>query len=442
MKFQIQMTVFIALCNLNVFWAETMVSGTENPTPDRRRIERLLDLVQETAKEDTRLTTTPGDNWEAYQRNLDRETSVTQGLVTVGNLAIDPIVERIKRTKVIESYNNMKVFSAFVIILSEIGTPRADMTLQDLALNRNTFKNFSEKPLPVDLYKEWMKKSGGRKACRIFFVNDRGKPYGYALSALEGIELDRELFDKVCSFLERKTFTNTALQVLAADPSTHLTEEKVTAICHSLVEIEKQPNRNRATRDNMLKGISNKTDQYCIPHIDALVKIPGADSAIRNKIEQQPEGIARQCLRIALANRGDIPATREFLTAFLKDPEYRACVVLRIRAVEGFAKGGETRDLPFLRELAATDPFKEEWELAPDGPRWHKWGDEHINLYKEPAEYRGYYEAEKKRIPPERFRTTYRIREAAQKASQAIETRTGGDGKSVASKPESVERKE
>jgi hypothetical protein len=440
MKFWIQTTVFIALYSLNVFEAGTMASGAENPPPNRQRIERLLDLVQETAKEDTRLTTTQGDNREAYQRNLGRETSVTQDLVAVRDLAIDSIIERIKRTKVVESYNNMKVFSAFVIILAEIGTPRADKTLQDLALNRNTFRNFSEKPLPVEIFKEWMKKPGGRKACRIFFINDQGKPYAYALSAIEGIELNQELFDKVCSFLEKKAFMNTALRVLAAAPSTNLTEEKVAAICNSLGEIEKQPDRNRATRDNMLKAIFNKTDQYCIPHIDALVKMPGANSAIRTRIEQQTEGITRQCLRIALANRGDIPTTRESLSAFLKDPEYRACVVLRIRAVEGYSKGGEIQDLPFLRELATTDPFKEEWELAPDGPRWHKWGEEHINLYKEPAEYRRYYEAEKERIRPERFLTRYPIREAAKGAIQAIEARTENEGKSATPKPESGER--
>jgi hypothetical protein len=71
--------------------------------------------------------------------------------------------------------------------------------------------------------------------------------------------------------------------------------------------------------------------------------------------------------------------------------------------VEGYSKGGETQDLPFLRELAATDPFKEEQDFAPDGPRWHKWGDEHINLYMEPAEYQIYYEAAKELIPPKRF---------------------------------------
>ncbi len=413
MKFQIQMTVFIALYSLNVFEAGTMASGAENPTPDRQRIERLLAKAEEV-------------------QYISAQTSLTQAIVSLGDPVIDPLIERTKRT--LRSDQRRFIVPA-TIILSEMNTPRADNTLLDLAWGRNTFSKSEPESLATIKYIDIMKKRGNKDACRIFLVNDQGKSYGYALSAIEGIELDRELFDKVCSFLTRDNFRNDALRVLAADPSTNLTEEKVAAIYNSLVEIEKQPDRNRATRDNMLKGIFNTTDRYCVPHIDALVKIPGADSAIRTRIEQQPEGITRQCLRIALANRGDIPTTRESLSAFLKNPEYRACVVLRIRAVEGYSKGGETQDLPFLRELAATDPFKEEQDFAPDGPRWHKWGDEHINLYMEPAEYQIYYEAAKELIPPKRFRTTYQIREAAKKAVEAIEARAAAEGKQASQKP-------
>lgn len=419
MKFCIWMTVFVAFWSLCFFAARATSAESENPTPNRLRIERLLAKAEEV-------------------QYLSAQTSLTQAIVSLGDPVIDPLIERTKRTL---RSDQRRFIVPVTIILSEMNTPRADKILLDLAWGRNTFSRFEPESLAATTYINMMKKRGNKNACRIFLVPDQGKSYGYALCAIEGTELDRELFDKVCSFLTRDNFRNDALQVLATDPSTNLTEEKVVAICNSLVEIEKQPDRNRATRDNMLKGIFNTTDRYCVPHIDALVKIPGADSAIRTRIEQQPEGITRQCLRIALANRGDIPATREFLAAFLKDPEYRACVVLRIRAVEGYSNGGETRDLPFLQELAATDPFKEEWELALDGPRWHKWGDEHINLYKEPAEYRRYYETEKKRIPSERFRTTYLIREAAKKAIEAIEARAANEGKSPAPKPESAERR-
>ncbi len=427
MRFWIRITILIlvVLCGLNVSGVEAMASGAENSNPDRKRIERLLDKAEEV-------------------QYLSAQTSLTQAIVSLGDPVIDPLIERTKRA--LRSDQRRFIVPA-TIILSEMNKPRADNILLDLAWGRNTFSKFEPESLAAITYIDMMKKRGNKDACRIFFVNDRGKSYGYALRAIEGTELDRELFDKVCSFLTRDNFRNDALRVLAADPSTRFTEGKVAAICNSLEEIEKQPDRNR-TRKNMLNKMFNKTDEYCVPHVVALAKIPGADSAIRTRIRQQPEGIARQCLWIALGNRGEITASREALTAFMKNPEYRESSILRRYAVEGYAKGGETQDLPFLQELAETDPYKIErgYQLGPDGPQWYKWGDEHINQtpeeLKKPDEFLNRYEEAKKQIAPNKFIENYPIREAAKSAIRAIEARAANEGKSATPKPESAERKE
>ncbi len=90
--------VSIAVLFLGLNVSGQGVPNSAEKNPERNRIERLLDITQGSASEHHRIMTTPGNSREDALQNRDKTTSATKALVAAGDPAIDPIVERIRRT--------------------------------------------------------------------------------------------------------------------------------------------------------------------------------------------------------------------------------------------------------------------------------------------------------------------------------------------------------
>lgn len=395
-----------------------------NLDSDQNRIGRLLDLVQDISKENDRLRITPGSSHEDYQRNQDRETSLTLALTAVGDPAIDPLVERIKIAKKSE---NQAFLRRVPFILSEIGSSKADNTLLDMALGRNTFKNFGVDEAASVRYVNMMVDRRDRKACRVFLVNDQGLNYGYALHAIEGIELDRELLTKVIELLGKRAHIEDAVQVLAADPSISFVEEKVQALVKSIEAIPGIP--GKLPFGGEMRPLTEEDSLYCA-HVRALGQLKGADEPLRQCLEKTTDTRVRHCLMIALALRGDLASARESLQSFLKDPEYRTLVGMRSLCVkECFSKYGEKQDLPFLKEFSETDLYNQERDTRFASIYWHRWGNEYINLKEREARDPYFIETHQENLAQagaDVVKIIYPIREAAKKAIEAIEAREKG----------------
>ncbi len=317
-----------------------------------------------------------------------------------------------------------------------MNTPRADDALLDMALGRNAFKQFGFEALAAVTYVDMMVDRRDRKACRVFLVNDQGLNYGYALRAIEGIELDRELLTKVIELLGKRAHIEDAVQVLAADPSISFVEEKVQALVKSLEAIPGIPGKLRFGGE--MRPLTEEDSLYCA-HVRALGQLKGADEPLRQCLEKTTDTRVRHCLMIALTLRGDLASARESLQSFLKNPKYRTLVGMRSICVkECFSKYGEKQDLPFLKEFSETDLYNQERDTRFMSIYWHKWGDAYINLRQSDAQNPHFQEIHREeiaRLEPGVIKIIYPLREAAKRAIQAIETRVAADVKQATQEP-------
>ncbi|HPS02888.1 MAG TPA: hypothetical protein PLA90_15220 [Candidatus Sumerlaeota bacterium] len=404
MKFCSILMVLLWVCNSTSHADEKAVPTKGTPTPPER-VEYLLSIL---AKPEPNFTPEEMKDHkkvqQAYSIYREEQLNASRELSRMGDSVVEILVEQIKKGKDGDFRDRLET------ILSRINTQKA----------REVRKNLNR----------------GRLDSKSGYVVNEG------LIGIKDIELDADLLTKVTACLKNPYRMQDALDVLAADPSSDFSTEKVQAITQSMLAQVGKPGMKFGYRNFEGAGIGSVADSIYRKHVWTLSRMKSVDETIRNEIGVQPEGIVRDLLKIALALRGDMKSERESLKTFLKNPEYRTLANNRLFCVEAFNKFGDKTDLPFLKELANSDPYSvEEYDFF---PKCEKWGEEYINRTKDQIEYEKDAFAPKQTMCPEKqipTKVTYPIREAAKGAIRAIEARTGGDGKSTAPRPESAERR-
>ncbi len=275
---------------------------------------------------------------------------------------------------------------------------------------------------------------------------DLGRPRAeenrLGIEGIRGLELDEDLLPLVLRYVTRERVLSEALDALQDDPSDKYSDRKVQAILEGLSVVEKWENAN-CRLGNTPYAFGNRADNHYWRSIQVLCALKGQDvnGEISSRIASLPDSTPKDCLVTALANRGEFHNQRSALVALLQNQRNRTFPHLRVEAVKAFELSGEKEDLPFLQELAGSDPYCYEDYLGL--PRHERWKDEYINLTMDQIEHPDGYFLPKQVVlkgTPTPQKITYPIREAAKKAIQAIEARTGDEGKSATPKPESGER--
>lgn len=398
MKFCSILMVLLWVCNSTSHADEKAVPTKGTPTPPER-VEYLLSILAKPepkpTPEEEKDPVKVRRDWSAYQEEQMRASGE---LVRMGDSVVDVLIKRIKTER--ESIFRDRIET----VVNRMNTPHSI----DLRKNMNRTRLAS--------------KSG-------YVVNE-------GLIGIKDIELDADLLTKVTACLKNPYRMQDALDVLAADPSSDFPTEKVQAITQSMLAQVGKPGMKFGYRNFEGAGIGSVADSIYRKHVWTLSRMKGVDGAILNEITTQPEGIVRDLLKIALALRGDLKSERESLKTFLKNPEYRTLANNRLFCVEAFNKFGDKTDLPFLKELANSDPYcVEEYDFF---PKCEKWGEEYINRTKDQIEYEKDAFAPKQTMCPEKqipSKVTYPIREAAKGAIRVIETRGAADVKQATQKP-------
>ncbi len=375
---------------LSQILAEVVVNNTGNS----EKIDSLISLISESSD---------GRNGDG------RNVTAIKELIVYGDASVDAICARFKDS--IPSGNTRQAQRSSVNrILCGINTPKARQARKNLFL-----------PL-LDNERFEMRRSG--------------------IQCLRGLELDQDLISKVLLRLQNEYLRDDVLELLTADPSTNFSKEKVRAIVQSMLSMVGKPSMELGHRSWEGKGIGSLADTIFNRHVWTLSRMKGVDVAIRDEMVVHSDGIVRDLLKISLGLRGDMKSGREPMKSFLMNSEYRTLPNNRLSCVEAFNKFGDKTDLPFLQEIASSDPYcVEEYAYY---QKCEKWRDEYINrtelqIKNESTSFAPLQTVDKKQNPT---KVTYPIREAAKKAIEVIEARTEAEGKSAAPKPESAERKE
>ncbi|HNY28681.1 MAG TPA: hypothetical protein PKH31_15005 [Candidatus Sumerlaeota bacterium] len=169
-----------------------------------------------------------------------------------------------------------------------------------------------------------------------------------------------------------------ALAVFLNDPSEETLGYRVRGAVECLKIAATWPDAAIRT-DSDVHRFGNRADRHYEKIVEYLrtLNARGTGDEIRREMTSLPDGVERDCLGVALAMRGEIGSQRPTLMAVLQNERTRTFPNLRLAALKAFAWHGETRDLDFLKELKASDPY---WLEQYNGViRYEHWQDEIIN---------------------------------------------------------------
>jgi len=407
--------------------ASTVSYGADNSAPQddkasQERIEHLFAILGEKMPT-LRNPGIPSSKDETYMNYCNRVTSATQELARMGDPAVDRIIGRLRRAQ----SGNFR--QGGLEALKLIGSKKAQDALLDMALGRNGFEPSSD---AARTYGHMMWEGKDYAACKVLLSSSDVGVQSAGLSGMRRIALDLDLFEKVRKYLTHPdpALQDRALSVIADDPSPDLAEEKVQAVVELLRGVKDIPDGGLKKREQGHMGPGNGADSHYSRYVWYLWQITGSDAALRKQMASAPEGIVRHCLALALAWRDHVEEARESLQSFLKDSNYRTMSNLRQRCVDAFLTYGHPQDIPFLKELAASDPYSVDVYRGGVSGFLEKWGDEYINLTKDqrdnPKEWFYPEMGELMGFQPKPAETTYPIRLAAKLAIKAIEDRAAG----------------
>jgi len=420
-RFRKPMLLCVIALFSSAYAADSPSSRKENLGQDR--VEQLFAILNEELATTTDPNADTSKYHERYVTHKNRITSATQELARMGDPVIDRIVGGMGRV----GYGNFSYHAPEALKL--IGSKKAQDALLDMALGRNAFEPSSN---AAHTYMQMMRERKDYAACKVLLdCPDRGVQ-SEGLSGISGIALDAELFQKVRKYLTHPypALRNSALFVISDDPSPDLAEEKVQAMVELLHGVKDIPDANLKIWEFEHMNRGNVADSHYSRYVSVLWQITGSDAALRKQMAAAPEGIVRHCLALALAWRDHVEEVRATLQSFLKDSNYRTMSNLRQRCVDAFRTYGHPQDIPFLKELAASDPYCLDVYRGGVSGFLEKWGDEYINLTKDqrdnPKEWFYPEMGELMGFQPKPAETTYPIRLAAKLAIKAIEDRTAG----------------
>ena len=275
---------------------------------------------------------------EQKEKKIDLDKVIAK-LGSMGDEVINPMMEKVHKNK-----NDLLQYRC-VKVLRSIGTSNAQQALLDIALKKDSHW------AAINYIETLRDKSDARK----LLISTRPDILSSALYAIRGIELDKELLEKLRLFtqsLDPKVRTQAA-GVIGAEPSGKYAVEKVDALIDSIKTTDKVKDGHKKLPNP--QAIGTVSDDVYFQIIDALSKAKGIDELIKYKTSSL-EGKTQYCVLIARANRGD-PSVKQHLYKIIEDPN---AGMLKCSAVIAFNYIGSVDDIPFLRKLSLSDSLSVE----------------------------------------------------------------------------------
>lgn len=300
------------------------------PSEHEREISQLINILDMSNFEETE---------DLRQSELDK---AIVDLAAMGDEVVDPLMEKVRR----ESDSSFQ--HRTVRVLREIGTPKAQEALLDIALARGPIKGTGSRWAALKYIETLHNKSDARK----LLVSKRSDVLSDALLSLVGEPIDANLLGQLETSLESETWFLRlhAAMVMGADQSHMYAKEKVAAIVKSLGSIGQLPAAKQPFPNPLAVGTIE--EHLYFRFADALSNMNGVDTHLQ-ELTNKARSKTRWCIVMARARQGD-SSVKTKLYKIIKDPN---AGLLRSYAVSSLKHVGTLDDLPFLREIAETDPL-------------------------------------------------------------------------------------
>jgi len=263
-------------------------------------------------------------------------------LVTMGEIVIKPLVEEYFRHK------SAKFEKEAVLVLKEIGTSGAQEVLLNMALGQGKFG--SPDRWAARNYIEAVK---NKADIRKLLVSKSPDILSDALLALKGQPIDEQLLKQLEELLESNDYfvRLNAAMVIGQDPGEKYSEQKVSAIINAIDKAEKWPEAHQQFPGYLSYGTI--ADHMYFRLIDALGTMKGLDVHLQD-VSNETKGKTHWCILIARAQRGD-SSVKDKMYEIIRNSN---AGLLRSSAVWSLGRIGTLDDLPFLQEVAKTDPLQ------------------------------------------------------------------------------------
>jgi hypothetical protein len=278
-----------------------------------------------------------------FQEEEDNRERARNELAAMGDEIIDQLIE---------IYKDSKYENHIAIVLKKIGTQKAKETLLNMAIGQNGF-NWSYSTAAQNYVEVAKDKKEDIKA---LLVSSDSDILGIALQGMKGLTIDVESLKRLDEIMQTKQapdyiLRSKAAEVISADKGSGLMREKVSVLVKSLQTIEQLPNANGRFLYDRFGTIADVTSSDLAR---ALTTMKGADAYL-DEATKGLTGNARRWMLAVRATKGDTSVKGE-IRNFIVDPNMLDRTLLRSYALRGYAVIGTADDIPFLRNIAESDP--------------------------------------------------------------------------------------
>jgi len=393
-------------------------AGLQNDDLRQEKIENLISRINELGfyqQPPEEIRNDPNkikDYWPQQHRKRAKykaqREKIQSELAAMGDDAIDPILQQTQR------YSN----TLYLPVLAEIGTDRAMEVLRQKAIDgssSNAARHYTRKLKDKTKAKELL----DSKDINVQRV---------ALHALRGTAIDSDFLALLNKYLLDPKFPlrRNAAKVMADDPNSTYAVQKVSAIIKTIDSVAQLP---RAWEKYQYDWTGCLADIQYRFLTDALVKMKGADAPLRD-ISDKVNGLTRDCVIVARANRGDV-SVKPQVYKFIRDPNAMNLIHMRKLAVGSFAHIGDNGDIEFLQDIAKNDSV----EIVNLGGPMVELINGQLMFPSDTVPDIQFYSVDTKRWSKARSRSMFPIRKKAKKTIQFIEEKQKKEHRRRDSKP-------
>jgi hypothetical protein len=350
------------------------------------------------------------------QPKSSQEKTCISNLIAFGDFAVETVVDTFRRNQ--DESQNFRICG--IEILEGINTPKSRQILFLMAMDREGLDSI-DSWRAARAYMRCVKDK--KEVAKLLEAPNLNAVRNEIFRAIQGVDVDDKILGFLNPWLMGPSFylRQDSLNLLAADPSPEKADDKLRVILQSMQTIEQiqiplgdstakaydrcQYDRAGTYADILFESATNAMIQVKVP------KVPFAE------LTDSLTGMARYWAIAARANRGDVSVHDELKT-IVSDPNLFPRMRLRQLGIQAFSKIGTTVDIPCLKNISDSDPYRIHLYLS--SSKNFEWVNETMvnntgprapMLPEEPP-------------TPRSMTVLYPIRSAAQEAIKAIEAKS------------------
>lgn len=350
------------------------------------------------------------------QPKTDREKVAISTLIAGGDTELESLVDAYRRN--IDDTKNIRIY--IIEILDGINTPKSRQILLDIATDRNGLGSIYSWHAAM----AYMRRVKDKKEIATLLESPNLSPvHGEILLTLKGVDVDDKLLKTLNPWLMGSSFyfRRDSLSILAADPSPEKADDKLRAILQSMRTIEQlQIPLGDSTAKVYDRYVYDRPGTYADVLFEAATNALIQAKTSKQFFAEQTDslsGTPRFWAMTARANRGDASVHAELKT-IVSDPNLFPRMRLRQLGVQAFSKIGTLIDIPWLKQIADSDPYRIHLYLS--SSRMFEWVDQTMVNNTGPRAPM----LPEEEITPRSMSVLYPIRSAAQEAIKAIEVKS------------------